>query len=142
MKQKEKIHSTNYYNTLIEVAEDCPVLHVEVPQSKADKKTIAAMQFEIIAPHPYQFTSDDVLFQVYADRNNLPQTEYEAARKQFFSKGQPCFRASPLPKKMGFGIHSNSEGKIAIVGIETDEYQKLLNDPSVTKVKAMRTARK
>ena len=33
------MESTNYYNTIIEVAEDCPIEVGEVPQERAGKKT-------------------------------------------------------------------------------------------------------
>ncbi len=137
-----KIHTTNYSNTLIELAEDCPVASSEIPTMKGDKPTVATMQFELISKHPYTLTSDDVIFRIYADKNDLIPSEYEAARTVFFSKGQPCLRTSPLAKRYGFGIHANDEGKIALYGIETEAYQQLLKDENVTKVKAMRSARK
>tara|TARA_Y100001949_G_C15786694_1_gene243110 strand:- start:20 stop:175 length:156 start_codon:yes stop_codon:yes gene_type:complete len=37
---------------------------------------------------------------------------------------------------------SNEEGKIALFGAETAEYQKFLADPSLQKVKAVRSSRK
>lgn len=137
-----KIHTTNYSNTLIELAEDCPVAISEIPTMKGDKPTVATMQFELISKHPYTLTSDDVIFRIYADKNDLTSSEYEAARTTFFSKGQPCLRTSPLAKRYGFGIHANEEGKVALYGVETEMYQKLLKDNQVTKVKAMRTTRK
>lgn len=133
-----KIHSTNYFNTLIEVAEDTKAKSGCKPPTK-DKKTIAEMQYEMMAQHPYTYTSDDVLFQVYADRKNLPKSEYKQAREQFFSKGQPCFRASPLTKTYGFGVHSDRNGKVALFGMETETYQKLLSDSKIKKVKAMKS---
>lgn len=133
-----KTHTTNYFDTFIEVAEDTKAVRGTKPPSK-EKKTIAEMQYELIAENPYQFTSDDVFFQVFADKNNLPETEYQSAREQFFSKGQPCFRASPLTKTYGFGVHSNHEGKVALYGMETIEYQQFLADEKVKKVKAMKS---
>ncbi|MDQ1097592.1 MULTISPECIES: DUF6157 family protein [Chryseobacterium] len=136
----KKIHSTNYFDTFIEVAEDTKRNGSMKPPAK-DKKTVAEMQYDYIAGHPYQYTSDDVLFQVFADRNDLTKAEYKEAREQFFSKGQPCFRASPLTKMYGFGIHSNSEGKIALYGMDTEDYQKFLADPKVKKIKAMKSGK-
>lgn len=135
-----KTHTTNYVDTFIEVAEDTKATTGTKPPSK-DKKTVAEMQYDLIANDPYQYTSDDVLFQVYADRNGLAETEYKQARAQFFSKGQPCFRTSPLAKTYGFGIHSNNEGKVAIYGMETASYQKLSTDPKVKKITAMKSSR-
>lgn len=137
-----KVHTTNYIQTFIEVAEDCPTEISEKPKSKTDKKSVAEMQFELITQNPYQFTSDDILFQVYADRNDLTQSEYKEARQSFFSKGQPCLRTSALAKRYGFGIHFDKDGKVAIVGRETKEYSQIVNDPEIKKIKAMRTSKK
>lgn len=135
-----KTHTTNYFNTLIEVAEDTKVDRGTIPPAK-DKKSVAQMQYELLNDNPYQYCSDDILFQVYVERNSIPKDEYPQAREQFFSKGQPCFRTSPLPKSYGFGIHSNGEGKIALYGMETETYQQLLSDTTVKKIKAMKSAR-
>lgn len=134
-----KQHTTNYFNTFIEVAHDCPAFKGEVPPFKGDNQTAANIQFDIISKNPYKFTSDDVLFQVYSRRNDLISAEFEEARKGFFSKGQACFRSSPLTKRYGWGIHCNSEAKIAIYGMETQEYERLCHDQNLMKVKAMRT---
>ncbi|SFS58501.1 hypothetical protein SAMN05216365_11123 [Porphyromonadaceae bacterium NLAE-zl-C104] len=134
-----KTHTTNYFNTLIEVAEDTKVNCGTIPPAK-DKKTVAQMQYELLDGNPYNYSSDDVLFLVYAERNNIPQDEYPRAREQFFSKGQPCMRTSPLTKNYGFGIHSNGEGKIALYGMETKEYQQFSADTTVKKIKAMKRA--
>ncbi len=129
-----KQHTTNYFDTLIEVAEDCPVAAAEVPASKGDVKTVAQLQYELIAKHPYQFTSDDVLFQVYARRNDLTPSEYKAAREAFFLKRATLpARASPLTKRYGFGVHADKDGKIALYGVETSKYAQLLKDDAVKK---------
>ena len=103
-----KIHTTNYKNIFIEVAEDCPVSAAAKPPLKP-QKTIAEIQFDIISKNPYQYTSDDLIFESFAIKNEIPKSDKQEARKQFFSKGQACFRASPLTKRYGFGIHSNDE---------------------------------
>jgi len=136
-----KLHSTNYTNTFIEVAADCPVSHGEIPPTKGDSKTVANSQFDLISQHPYQFTSDDVLFQVFADRNDLTKKEYAKAREQFFSKGQPCFRASPLTKRYGWGVHYNKEGKMALVASDSAAYQKFSKDPGLKVIKAMKSGK-
>ena len=135
------VHSTNYTNTFIVIADDCPALAGEIPPLKGERKTVANLQFELVSKHPYRFTSDDVLFQVFADRNELTKSEYAAARKAFFSKGQPCFRASPLTKRYGWGVHSDADGKIAIYGTESPNYARLAKDPKLTILKAMRSSK-
>lgn len=135
-----KLHTTNYFDTFVEVSDDTKLDCGTKPPTK-DKKTVAEMQYEMIAKNPYKYTSDDILFQVFADRNDLTKAEYKQAREQFFSKGQPCFRASPLTKTYGFGVHNDSKGKIAIYGMETNEYQKFLTDTKIQKVKAMKSSK-
>lgn len=136
-----KTHTTNHPNLFIEVAEDCPAERGEVPPQKGDARTIATMQFEMLHQHPYQYTSDDIVFQVYADRHDLTKKEYKEARILFFSKGQPCLRTSPLTKRYGWGVHSDSDGKIALYGRESQEYKTFSKDPSLKVVKAMRAGK-
>lgn len=135
-------HTTNYYNTFIEIAEDCKTAKGEMPPIKGEKKTVANLQFDMLYENPYKYTSDEVLFRVFAIRKEFEKGEMDEQREHYFSKGQPCFRASPLTKSYGWGIHSNEEGKIAMYGAETNEYQKFLADDSIKKVKAMRSKRK
>lgn len=136
-----KTHSTNYFNTFIEVAEDTKANSGVIPTDKAGKPTIATMQFDMVANNPYKFTSDDVFFSVYARRKEIIESELKQAREEFFSKGQPCFRASPLTKNYGWGVHSNAEGKVALYALGSDEYENFINDPTIKKVKAMKSKR-
>jgi hypothetical protein len=131
-------HSTNYYDTLIVPAPDCPVATGTVP---AKPGTIAAMQYEKLAAAPYAMTSDDLLFEVFAERNAIPEAERAEARAAFFSKGQPCLRSSPLVKTYGWGVHHDGAGRVAICGAETAQYRELLARDGVTKVAGMRSQR-
>ena len=79
-----KIHTTNYKNTFIEIADDCPITVGEIPPTKGDTKTVANIQFEMVKENPYKFTSDEILFQVYADRNKLAKNKYTEEREEFF----------------------------------------------------------
>lgn len=133
--------TTNYYNTFIEVADDCPAKVAEVPPEKGNEKTAANIQFEMISANPYKYTSDDVLFAVFSEKNKIAGPVLVSEREKFFSKGQPCFRSSPLTKRYGWGLHSNDEGKIAIFGIDSDEYKNFLKDKNMQHVKAMRSKR-
>ncbi len=136
-----KTHTTNYKNTFIEIAADCPVSEAKIPPVKGDAKTVANLQFDMVIKHPYKYTSDDVLFQVYAERNNIPTSGWKLAREEFFSKGQPCFRASPLTKRYGWGVHSNADEKIALYASGTPEYTKFSKDKTLQIVKAMKSKR-
>ena len=134
-----KQHTTNYISTFIEIAADSPADSGEAPPLKGNKRTAASIQFEMIRDNPYKYTSDDVLFHVFAEKNELTKSELKTARQEFFSKGQPCFRASPLTKRYGWGVHSDKDGRLAIYGAETAAYKKLASDKSLTVVKAMKS---
>lgn len=135
------LHTTNYCNAFVEIAPDSLASKGEIPPLKGDKKTVATIQFEMISKNPYQFTSDDVVFRVFAEKNDLTESEYEEARKKFFAKGQPCLRASALTKKYGWGIHYNADGKIALYGVESEAYGNFLVDPKLKTYKAMRSSK-
>lgn len=134
--------TTNYTNTFIEVAEDCSAKSAEIPPLKGSEKTAANIQFEMIIENPYHYTSDDVLFTVYATKNNISKRELDNEKEKFFSKGQACFRSSPLTKRYGWGVHNDAEGKIAIYALGSTEYKKLSKDKNLKHVKAMRAKRK
>ena len=134
------MHSTNYTNAFIEVADDCKTGVGKIPPEK-DDKTIARIHYEMIHEHPYQYTSDDVVFAAYAAKNRIEPSSLENKKVEFFSKGQPCLRSSPLGKTYGWGIHYDSESKMAIYGKESGEYARLKNDTTLQHLKAMKSAR-
>src|SRR5690606_39462496 len=45
----------------------------------------------------------------------------------FFQKSRPCFRASPLPKTHGWGIHFDHQGRAALYAVESNEYQEFVS---------------
>jgi hypothetical protein len=136
-----KTHTTNYFNSFIAIADGCPTAKGEVPPQKGDTKTAANIQFDLISKHPYKYTSDDVLFQVYADKNGLTKSEHKDARAVYFSKGQPCMRTSALTKRYGWGIHYNSEGKIALYPADSAEYKNFMKDETLKIIKAMKSSK-
>lgn len=135
------MHTTNYVDTFIEVAEDCPVTTAEVPQTKRDTKSVARLQYELMAEAPYHHTSDDIIFTVHAERSGIPEAGRAAARERFFAKGQPCLRTSPLAKRYGWGIHSDVAGRVALVPIDSDDYRQLAGDLKTRHLTAMRSKR-
>lgn len=136
------LHTTNYYSTFIQVSEDSTAHKGEIPPFFRGKPTVARLQYELLSDYPYEFTSDDLLFRVHAERHRIPEEEWEEEREQFFSKGQPCLRTSPLAKKFGWGIHFNAEGKMALAGVETKRYTTFSRQQDLSIVKAVRSSRK
>ena len=134
------MHSTNYSDAFIRVADDCPTSVGVAPPEKADP-TIARLQYEMIAENPYRYTSDEVIFAVEARRRQIQPAELEARRVEFFSKGQPCLRSSPLGKRYGWGLHHDGEGRVALYPRESEAYVRLSEDSGLNQVRAMKSAR-
>ena len=126
--------STNYFNTFIEVAEDCKAVTAEIPPEK-ESPGAAAIEYGMLIESPYIYTSDEVLYESNGKRRGL-------SREEFFAKSQPCFRASALGKRYGWGVHSDNDGEIAIYAVESGEYNRLASDENIKHFKAMRSAKK
>ena len=131
----------NYYDTLIEVSDDCPATEGQVPAARGGKKTKALVEYELLFNHPYVYTEEDIAFEVYAVLHAIPAGSRLEERETFLRKGHPHLRVSPLAKRYGWGIHNDAEGKVALVAVGSAEYQRLLKDPRTTKVKAFRSSR-
>ena len=131
----------NYYDTLIEVADDCPATEAQVPQARGDKRTKTVVEYELLVKHPYTYTEEDIAFEVYAVLHDIPKASWPKERERFLSKGHPHLRVSALAKRYGWGMHNNAEGKIALVAVETAEYKRLMKDSRIIKIKAFRSKR-
>jgi hypothetical protein len=131
----------NYYDTLIEVADDSPATKGQVPQARGGKKTKALVEYELLVKHPYTYTEEDIAFEVYAVLHDVPNVSRPREREKFLGKGHPHLRVSALAKRYGWGIHNDAQGKIALVAVESPEYKRLMKDPHITKVKAFRSTR-
>ena len=134
------MHSTNYTNAFLSVADDCPAATGSVPPEKQDP-TVARMQYDMISENPYRYSSDEIVFALHARKKGLAPAEMGAERAAYFSKGQACLRASPLGKRYGWGIHHDAESRVAIYPRESEEYQRLSQDPSLKQLRAMKSAR-
>lgn len=137
-----KQHTTNYFYTLITVAEDCKALKGEMPPVKIDKLTVANLQFDRLIKHPNKINSDDLIFDIFAERNEILEDDIESERTKFYSKGQACLRTSPLAKTYGWGIYYDHEGKIRLIDSASEEYEKMLKDDKIKKLPAMRSSKK
>lgn len=132
------MHTTNYFQTLILVSDDCKRDGPAVPERAG---SIAALQFGLLNGAPHAMSSDDLLWRVELARNpDLSDTDEN--RQAYFSKGRACLRTSPLVKSYGWGIHSDGEGRVALVGGGSPEYLALVADGDVKKVPGIRSSRK
>ena len=132
------MRSINYYNTLITVSADTKAGAGTVP-TKAG--TVAALQYQLVAERPDALTSDDVLVAVTGLRREVTEDEWEVLKAEIYAKPQACFRTSPLVKTYGWGLYSDAEGRLRLVGVETPEYAAMIADPAITKVPGMRSSR-
>ena len=139
------VHTTNCFDTFIQVAADCPARTGEEPPPRAGNPTVAGLQYKMIADSPYKYTSDDVIFATSPQGRKLgaktTKQERSLARDDFFSKGQACMRASGLGKRFGWGVHADADGRIAIHAVDSKRYQALARDTGLKQVRAMRTKR-
>ena len=135
------MHTTNCFDTFIAVAPDCAADR-GTPPKESDKPSIALLTYRMIRDNPYVFTSDDVIFTVFADRKGIAPADREAARQAYFSKGQACLRASDLGKRYGWGIHADAKGRVALYGVETPEYLAFAGGAGVATItRAMRSSK-
>lgn len=138
----------NYYDTFIKVSADCPADCGLVPPDKKSGKSKPGIEFELVASHPYSYTQEDLLYETHIRHKGVSAEQLQASgtqmRDEFFQKPMPCLRASMLPKKYGWGIHFNSEGKLALVPVESADYKRFVegDNGSVKVVAAMRNSKK
>ncbi|WP_219601677.1 DUF6157 family protein [Nonomuraea indica] len=136
----------NYYDTLIAIADDCPTAGAVVPAPRGGRKTVAVVQHELLAEHPGELTQEDVLFETWLRRRDEPEpdpAERARLRAEFFARPQACLRASPLPKKYGWGLLFDGAGRVSLCPAGSAEYDRLVagDVPGVTVLKAMRSRR-
>lgn len=137
----------NYYNTFITVSADCPADKGTVPPDRKEKKTKAGIEYALLSENPYTYTQEKLLYEVHIRHKEIPQEELAARgveiREEFYRKPKPCFRASMLPKKFGWGIHFDQEGKMALVPMESELYRDFANGEKgeVKLLAAMRNSR-
>jgi hypothetical protein len=116
-------------------------LTAEEPVKKKGEDTNATIQYQMIKHNPYKYSSDDVIFYCYVVKNNIEKDKEDKVRTLFFSKGQPCMRSSPLTKRYGWGVHYDKDGKIAIFGADSPEYEKFSKDKTLKVIKAMKSSK-
>ena len=135
----------NYINTFIAVSPDTKAKVGSVPLARAGKRSIAQIEYELIASHPYELTQEEIQFSVHVERTGVTPAQLKAKRSElwsaFFSKPTACMRTSALARSYGWGLHFDSKGRVALVPMESPKYQKLSGSPSIEQTRAMRSKR-
>ncbi|MEF3311737.1 DUF6157 family protein [Paenibacillus sp. GYB004] len=138
----------NYYDTFITVAPDCPAETGTVPPDKKAGKTKPGIEYELASSQPYGYTMEELMYEAYVRHKGITREELSESgtriRDEFYSTPKACLRASMLPKKYGWGIHFNGEGKLALVPMESPEYRKFAEGAGgdVKVLAAMRNSKK
>ena len=135
----------NYYESFIAVAPDSAAIRGTVPPARGEAKTIPAIEYELLAAKPYHYTQEELQFAVHLQRSGVTPAELKAKRKklwaEFFAKPRACLRCSSLPKKYGWGLHFDQEGRIALVAVESAAYKKFSGSKSLKVVPALNSKR-
>lgn len=133
----------NYINTFIEVAADSKASEGTAPIVRAGKPSVAELEYALIEPRPYALTQEDVQFRVHAQRMGLSpaqlRSEGARLREAYFATPRACMRTSPLAKTYGWGLHFDTNGRVALVSVGSERYNQLAKDPSLTHTSAMRS---
>ncbi|MEF2967581.1 DUF6157 family protein [Paenibacillus sp. M1] len=123
----------SYKNTFILISPDCPVNEGVIPVTAKDSKPVHVIQYELLAEHPYQYDYPELLFETHIRHKRIPEQEVQERRQEIweelFAKKHACLRASALPKRYGWGVHYDEEGKIAIYGADSAEYKSFAEAP-------------
>lgn len=127
-----------YLNTFVAVASDCPVGAGVIPDRPM---SIAGIEYALLTAGPYRLTGEDLILAVHARHKGIADADIEAFRVALFSRSHPCLRASLLPKRYGWGAHYDVNGRIALYGVETDDYRRLTSQSGIKVVSAMRNRR-
>ena len=118
----------NYVDTFIQIAPDSKALEPVVPHPRGGKRSIGCVEFDLISGNPYRFTQEEIQFLVFLEREGISRPKKPSRHRlwdSFFAQPRACLRSSPLPKNYGWGLHFDNEGKVAVVGVATPEYDRL-----------------
>ena len=126
-----------YRDTFIEVAPDCPVPSGIVPVARGERKPLALIEYELLSGEPYAYTQDDLIFAVHIRHKGVSAEELAARgpeiRAALLAKPHPCLRASLLPKRYGWGVHYDDDGKIALFPRDSESYRRFVETRAGTK---------
>lgn len=129
--------TTNYTNCFIAVSPDSFAQCGDQPKPG----TIAAEHLRLLREAPYKRTSDELIFEVYATRNKIPEEARASEWAEFQSKSMACLRASALVKSYGWGIHHDADAKVAAFAVGSEDYLRLAADPTLRQIRGMRSKR-
>lgn len=129
----------NYYSTFILISDDSPAQASKIPVSNRKKRTISEIEFALLHENPGYYTQDELQFEVHMIHKGIPEVNRDGEKVRFLEERRACMRASSLPKRFGWGIYFDANGKAEMVPVESEKYQKLKQQDEIKKVKAMKS---
>lgn len=127
-----------YLDTFIAIAPDCPAKTGIVPDRPG---SIAGLEYVLLSADPYRLTGEELILAVQARHKGVADSDIGSFKLALFSKPHPCLRASMLPKRYGWGAHYDGNGRIALYGVETKDYRRLISQRDIKVIPAMRSRR-
>jgi Family of unknown function (DUF6157) len=127
-----------YENAFITLARDCPVAAGFVPRKAM---SIAGLEHALLIGDPYKHNASDLILAVHRRHKHVGDAEVDEFKAFLFAKSHVCMRLSMLPKRWGWGVHYNEQGRMALYGAETEEYQQFATRPDL-RVMAARPSRR
>ena len=125
MNAKEK-QNNSLVNALITIAESSSKTGV-IPASKSKKETVKEVVFRVLKENPYKFRQNELFDEVHI--NQMGKDESLKLERYQLQRSELC-------SLLGWGIHGNEEGKLALIPAESADYEALLKDPIVKKKNA------
>lgn len=130
--------ATGYVNAFITLAPDCTATAGTVPMQAT---SIAGLEHALLTERPYHYTSDDLILNVHRHHKDVGDADLDAFTAFLFAKSHPCMRVSMLPKRWGWGVHYDEQGRIALYGTETEDYRRLAARKDLRVMAAVRSRR-
>ncbi len=131
----------NFRNTFICIAPDCPESTGIEPPARGGKIPIHLIHLNLLRENPYRYTHEELVLEGEVRREPATGETRAEILARIRAKPLPCLRTSALPKRYGWGIHFDAEGKIAAFPAGSAEYRKLAADDGIARVAAMRSKR-
>jgi hypothetical protein len=111
-------------DTFVLIAPDCPVDRGVVPESKREPVPFHVAHFEVLSRNPYRFRFGESLVEAHLRQQGRFDGDPDELLRSLLKK-HPCPRCSALPKRCGWGIHIDGDGRLALWGAESAEYRRL-----------------
>lgn len=122
---KEK-QNQDLVNALITVAESSSKTSI-IPTSKSNKETVKEVVYRVLKENPYKYKQNELFYEVHI--NQLKKSKSLKLETYKLQRSELC-------SLLGWGIHGDEHGRLALIPVESLEYQSLLTNPSITKKKA------